>query len=123
MTQPPATLYPCYPHVFDRLFLAYDAEAEHFEVYHGDTLVAYLSYPDRPSEPNAASILARVDCSQTTAYAETMLPYWATRDDALSWIAEQLDIWAENEAEAHSQELAEDNKPYNSYADYCNDAI
>lgn len=124
MTQHTDTLYPCYPHVFDRLFLAYDAEAEHYEVYHEETLVAYLSYPDTNRRSgHDDSILARVDCSQTTAYAETLLPYWSTRDDALAWIAEALDVWAEDEAEAHRDELVEDNKPYNSYADYCNDAI
>jgi hypothetical protein len=105
--------------------MAYDVEAEHFEVYHGDTLVAYLSYPDQPGawRPDSASILARVDCSQTTAYAETMLPYWSTRADALEWIADQLDLWAQDEADAHHEEMVEDNKPYTYYEDYCNDAI
>lgn len=124
MTQPPDTLYPHYPHDFAALTMAYDGEEDAFEVYHGDTHVATLTYPDTNMRSgHDDSILARIDCAKTTAYAETMLPYWSTRVDALDWITDQLDIWAQDEAEAYREELIEDNKPYNSYADYCNDAL
>lgn len=109
-------IYTSYPYDSALMALAYDGELEAFRVYYRDQLVAFLDYPDR--SPSTV----RICCSQTTAEAEALQDGWS-ETETLDWAAEQLNTWAEDEAEAEAAELAQDNHPYNSYEDYCEAAM